>query len=164
MPVASDCRLGFIRRRTVSVWVIAAILPALPLSARTESGLDSAPGGATVCDGVYSTDQAQGGQKIFAAHCSQCHGANFRGGFGVASLAGPAFTTLWADKTLLSLFERMKSTMPLSSPGSLSDQSYLAVLARILEVNGFPASDGSELPLQPDGLERLTLPKECPEK
>jgi len=54
--------------------------------------------------------------------------------------------------------------MPLASPGALSDQSYLEVLARILEVNDFPASDAAELPLQPDGLERLTLPKKCPEK
>ena len=145
-------------------------MTALPINAQTESGPDSAPkstpqstlGEATACDGVYSKDQAQGGQKIFAAQCAQCHGANFRGGFGVASLAGPAFTVLWGDKTLLSLFDRMKSTMPLNSPGALSDQSYLAVLARILEVNGFPASDVAELPLQRDGLERLTLPKKCP--
>lgn len=82
----------------------------------------------------------------------------------MASLAGPAFTVLWGDKTLVSLFDRMKSTMPLNSPGALSDQSYLAVLARILQMNGFPASDVSELPLQRDGLERLTLPKECPDE
>ncbi len=155
-------------RRRVSVLALAAILSALPISAWTESGPSSAPspilGEAKVCDGVYSTDQAQGGQKIFAAQCAQCHGVNFRGGFGVASLAGPAFTVLWGDKTLLSLFDRMKSTMPLNSPGALSDQSYLAVLARILEVNGFPASGVAELPLQREGLERLTLPKECPDK
>jgi len=168
MPVARDCRLRLIDRQRLSVVAVAAILTALPMNAQTESGPDSAPspslGEARVCEGVYSIDQAQGGQKIFAAQCAQCHGANFRGGFGVASLAGPAFTVLWGDKTLLSLFDRMKSTMPLNSPGALSDQRYVAVLARILQVNGFPASDVAELPLQRDGLERLTLPKECPEK
>jgi mono/diheme cytochrome c family protein len=115
-----------------------------------------------VCDGVYSLAQAQGGQKIFAAQCAQCHGANFRGGFGVASLAGAAFTTLWGEKTLQSLFDKMKSTMPLERPGTLPDQAYIEVLARILEVNHFPASDVAELPLQREGLERLTLPKKCP--
>lgn len=151
---------------------LVASLGALPAGGWSESGTSPAPiaapgsmlGEATACDGVYSKDQAQAGQKIFAAQCAQCHGANLRGGFGVASLAGPAFTVLWGDKTLVSLFDRMKSTMPLNSPGALSDQSYLAVLARILQVNGFPASDVSELPLQRDGLERLTLPKECPDE
>ncbi len=82
----------------------------------------------------------------------------------MASLAGPAFAILWGDKTLLSLFDRMKSTMPLDSPGALSDQNYVDVLARILEVNHFPASDIAELSPQPDELERLALPKKCPEK
>lgn len=132
------------------------------MSARAESGPGPAEGQSTVCEGVYSPAQAERGQKTFATQCSQCHGANFRGGFGVASLAGSAFTTLWGDKTLWILFDRMKSTMPLDSPGKLSDQGYLEVLARILEVNKFPASEVAELPLQREALERLTLPKKCP--
>lgn len=80
----------------------------------------------------------------------------------MSSLAGAAFTTLWGDKTLWSLFDRMKSTMPLDSPGQLPDQGYIDVLARILEVNNFPASDVAELPLQREALESLTLPKKCP--
>ena len=151
-----------IGNRRSAALVAAAVLPALWISVRAESGPGAAESQATVCEGVYSMAQAQGGQKIFAAQCSQCHGANFRGGFGVASLAGPAFTTWWGDKTLWSLFDRMKSTMPLDSPGKLSDQSYIEILARILEVNDFPASDVAELPLQREKLERLSLPEQCP--
>jgi len=125
---------------------------------------DSVAAEARVCDGVYSVEQAQRGQKTFVAQCAQCHGANIRGGFGVASLVGPAFTSLWGDKPLWSLFDKMKSTMPLDSAGALSDQSYIELMARILEINGFPASDDSELPLQQDELEQLTVPKECPER
>jgi len=80
----------------------------------------------------------------------------------VKSLAGAAFTTVWGDKSLQSLFDKMKSTMPLERPGTLSDQAYIEALARILEVNRFPASDGSELPLDREVLEKLTLPKKCP--
>jgi len=150
--------------------MLAAFLPAVPLSAwagespslSQNPGQDPALGEATVCAGVYSLAQAQGGQKVFAAQCAKCHGANFRGGFGVASLAGPAFTTMWGEKSLWSLFEKMKSTMPLERPGTLPDRAYIEVLARILEVNHFPASDVTELPLRPERLERLTLPKKCP--
>jgi cytochrome c len=117
---------------------------------------------AGVCDGVYSSNQAQSGNKIFDAQCAQCHGANLRGGFGVASLAGSGFTTLWGNKSLWSLYDKMKSTMPLDRAGTLSDQDYVDVLARILEVNHFPASHVAELPLQREGLERMTLPKKCP--
>lgn len=80
----------------------------------------------------------------------------------MASLTGAAFTAKWGEKTLLSFFEKMKSTMPLASPGSLSDERYVEVLARILEVNNFPANTAAEPILQRDELEGLTLPKQCP--
>jgi len=153
-------------RKKLLVLLLAGSLPALPIFAGTESAPDPAPssvlGEATVCEGVYSVEQALAGQKTFTAQCAQCHGANFKGGFGVASLVGPAFTTLWGDKTLLSLFDKMKSTMPLDRPGTLSDEIYVELLARILEANKFPASDDPERLLQHDGLESLTLPKKCP--
>lgn len=140
----------------------AALLAALWISARAEPGTGTEESQATLCEGVYSSAQALSGQKIFAAQCSQCHGANFRGGFGVASLAGPAFKIRWGDKTLLTLFDRMKTTMPLDNPGKLSDQGYIEILARILEVNSYPANVVAELPLQREAPERLTLPKKCP--
>ena len=144
-----------------SAWILAALLPALSISASTESAPADAPAEATVCDGVYSAVQAQKGQETYVAHCAQCHGANFRGGFGVASLVGPTFTILWGDKTLASLFDKMVTTMPLDRPGALSDQSYVELLARILEMNNYPASDAAELSPQREALEKLTVPKKC---
>ena len=155
-----------INRKHLFVWILAAGLPALSIGAATETNPDPAANNkvseASICNGVYSMEQAQQGQETFIAQCTQCHGANFRGGFGVASLVGSSFTTLWGDKTLWSLFDKMRSTMPLDRPGALSDEDYVALLARILEVNDFPAGDVAELPVQQEALEKLALPKECP--
>jgi len=114
-----------------------------------------------VCEGAYSAAQALKGQETYTAQCAQCHGTNFRGGFGVASLVGPSFTALWGDKSLWSLFDKMVTSMPLDKPGALSDQSYAELLARILEMNNYPASDVTELPTKREALEKLTVPKTC---
>jgi mono/diheme cytochrome c family protein len=154
------------KRKEQLAWIVAALWPTLPIGAWTAGTTNPAPAGdgsePTVCEGVYSAAQAQKGQETYVAQCAQCHGANFRGGFGVASLVGPTFAALWGDKTLWSLFDKMVTTMPLDKPGALSDEGYVEILARILQMNNFPAGDTAELSAQRDVLEKLTVPKACP--
>jgi mono/diheme cytochrome c family protein len=39
------------------------------------------------------------------------------------------------------LFDRIDQTMPAESPGILSDEQVLSVIAYLLQQNGFPAGD-----------------------
>jgi hypothetical protein len=54
-------------------------------------------------------------------------------------LAGERFSKSFADSTLLSVFTTIQTTMPRESPGSLTEQEYIEVLAHLLELNGYPA-------------------------
>jgi mono/diheme cytochrome c family protein len=144
--------------------ILAAWLALQPVTAEAGSEADTAAdsGGAEVCEGVYSLAQAQRGQSLFASHCVECHGTNFRGGFGVASLVGPAFNLKWRGKTLFDLFTQMKTTMPLNRAGSLTDGEYAEIVARILEANGYPAVEGADISPEREELEKLALPARCP--
>jgi hypothetical protein len=48
---------------------------------------------------------------------------------------------IWEGRTLGELFTKMSTEMPTDQPGSLSQQSYAAILAFILQSNEFPAGD-----------------------
>lgn len=95
----------------------------------------------TVWDGVYTSAQAARGGAVYAAECSACH----RDGLperARPAVAGGRFMEAWSEDSLKSLFTVLKTTMPQSAPGSLSDAAYTDVVAYILEENAFPA--GSE--------------------
>ena len=44
----------------------------------------------------------------------------------------------WKGKTIAETFEQIRSTMPLRNARSLDDQTYLDILAYILQFNGAP--------------------------
>jgi hypothetical protein len=58
------------------------------------------------------------------------------GSAGAPALADVGFRTAWQGRTLGSLLECMKTTMPPGRAGTLSDTDYAALLATILEANG----------------------------
>lgn len=89
---------------------------------------------------LYSTAQVTSGGKLYAAKCGLCHGASLEGGAG-PPLAGPNMTTL-GTKTHLTvgdMFGYITSNMPMNAPASLTHDQYVAVLAYILNKNGYPA-------------------------
>jgi mono/diheme cytochrome c family protein len=92
----------------------------------------------TVWDGVYAAAQAERGRAVYEETCSECHGPEFSGG-EARILRGELFMQSWSEDHLGSLFQKIRTTMPSDRPGSLSDESYLAVMAAILQANGFPA-------------------------
>ena len=55
-------------------------------------------------------------------------------------LAGEAFHTAWAGRSVRELFDTAK-TMPPANPGSLPDQTYASIVAYILQVNGYAAGE-----------------------
>jgi S-disulfanyl-L-cysteine oxidoreductase SoxD len=101
----------------------------------------TAPGSRTVWDGVYTEEQAKRGEAIYRQSCATCHGDALLGREMASPLTGPVFNSNWNGVMLGDLLERMRLTMPQSSPGSLSRQQNADVLAYILSVGGFPAGD-----------------------
>lgn len=93
----------------------------------------------TTLDGAYTAPQALRGKDVFAGACQSCHDVNAH--------AGPAFRTNWTGRTLDELFDYLKSSMPKSDPGTLSDDDYVDVIAFLLKQNRMPA--GAD-PLVPD--------------
>jgi mono/diheme cytochrome c family protein len=90
-------------------------------------------------DGVYTLAQASQGAQAYAQHCAVCHGASL-GGVGEApALIGAQFISDFDGLTLGDLFERIRTTMPLTNPGALSSDQYSDILAFVLKSNGFPA-------------------------
>ena len=91
----------------------------------------------TVWDGVYTDAQAERGRVVYEENCRACHGPEFSGGEARVLLGDP-FMQSWAEDNLENLFQKIRSTMPADRPSSLSDESYLAVIASMLQGNGFP--------------------------
>lgn len=86
----------------------------------------------------YSADQAAQGKALFAQKCQVCHGANLQGGAGPA-LAGNQFFLRYQGKPLSALWSTIHTQMPLTAPGTLTAPQSLALVAYILQRNGFPA-------------------------
>jgi mono/diheme cytochrome c family protein len=92
----------------------------------------------TAWDGVYSTAQAERGDKRYADACAPCHGADMAGGPGIPGLTGIEFMFKYNNKPVAELFDYMKANMPPGQSGSLTDPQYADVVAAVLKGNGFP--------------------------
>ena len=102
-------------------------------------GVAAAQESATVWDGVFTDEQARRGETAYRQACSNCHGAELEGGDMTPPLVGGTFTSNWNDLTLGDLFERIRATMPLDKPGTLSRQQNADVVAFVLKANLWPA-------------------------
>lgn len=100
----------------------------------------------------YTEEQARRGQRAFRQVCSDCH--------YTSEFKGPVFTDAWARRTARDLYRELRRTMPDDNPGGLPRQTYVDVMAYILELNGYPAGS-DELPPDDEilGSFRLTPPE-----
>ena len=109
----------------------------------------------TVWDGVYTEEQAKRGEAIYFDRCVRCHGATLMGGTdGAGPLIGPTFNGNWNGVPLGSMVDRMRMTMPLDKPATLSRQQTADVLTYILSINKFPAGK-DELPRTAEILNQI---------
>jgi S-disulfanyl-L-cysteine oxidoreductase SoxD len=105
-----------------------------------------APASSSILDGAYTATQAARGEKVFGDTCGNCHGRS--------EFAGTGFQRKWAGQTVHTLFDQLRSTMPLDNPGGLSRAQYAAVIAYILQLNAYPAGE-AELPSEDAPLRAL---------
>ena len=116
----------------------------------------SAQGPRTVWDAIYSNEQADRGEKLYAEFCSRCHGDALGGVEAAPALTGTTFGGNWEGAPLGDLFERMRMSMPQDKPGSLSRAQNADILAYMLRVGGFPAGE-KELDGQAGVLAQITF-------
>jgi S-disulfanyl-L-cysteine oxidoreductase SoxD len=92
----------------------------------------------SVWDGVYTEEQAKRGETIYGKECAVCHGAMLTGGESAPPLTGGVFLANWNGLTVADLFDRIRKTMPQTSPGRLTRQQNADILAFMLSSNKFP--------------------------
>lgn len=100
-----------------------------------------------VWTGVYTAEQAERGKAAYAEQCASCHGATLAGGDVAPPLSGSAFLNNWNNTSAGDLFDRIRTTMPQSNPGSLSGKAVSDIEAYMFQANGFPAG---QMPLPPN--------------
>jgi len=89
-------------------------------------------------DGVFTAAQAERGREAYAANCSSCHAKDLAGQAGPA-LKGELFMDNWREDRVKPLFSYIQTRMPQRAAGSLSEQTYLDIVAYILSTNMLPA-------------------------
>jgi mono/diheme cytochrome c family protein len=92
----------------------------------------------TVQDGVYSDGQATRGAALYGERCAACHGQQLQGAQG-PPLAGGLFVSHRQGETVETLRTKVRNTMPLDAPGTLTPQQTADVIAYMLKQNGYPS-------------------------
>src|SRR5262245_40914735 len=83
--------------------------------------------------GPFTVDQANAGRAAYQTNCAGCHGNDL---MGYPPLAGSAFVGSWGTRNTRDLFGLIQTTMPSDRPGSLPADTYVNIVAYILQSNG----------------------------
>ena len=94
--------------------------------------------------GGFTAAQATRGGEVYERVCASCHRTDFQGSFEAPPLAGTNFLNLWGDQSAASLFDRIGGSMPPDRPGRLGAETYVDLVAYLLQANGATAG-GVEL-------------------
>src|SRR4249919_2579814 len=102
----------------------------LTVAAGSAIGIAQAPG-----PSMFTEAQASNGKATYDRRCADCHRADLQGSDG-PPLAGPEFLNSWTGKPARELVDLVRKTMPPGAQGTLTDQTYLEIVAYILRANG----------------------------
>jgi len=128
-------------RSSTAVALVAALVTLVaPHAARAQTTAKS------TLAGVYTAEQAMAGREVFVGACTGCHTS--------ASHTGAIFLSHWAGKPLSELYGYVSQRMPKTTPGSLSEDEYVFVVAYVLKINGMPAGS-TELSGDPELLNAI---------
>ena len=106
------------------------LMTVIPLIACTTMAQEESSAG--ILQGVYTAEQSERGAKTFSDICRNCHvPRDFR------SILQQSENT---EAIITDYYGLISQTMPQDSPGGLSEEMYLDVMAYLLSLNGYPAS------------------------
>jgi mono/diheme cytochrome c family protein len=121
------------------------LLPGMMLIAATmviALGLPAQAGPEVRQDSDYAA-QVLVGEWVFAEQCARCHGAAGEGG-EAPRLVGDR--GVQGFRNAQRLFDFVSFSMPVDDPGSLAEEEYWAVVAYLLEQNGY---NPDQIPVDP---------------
>jgi len=130
-----------------------------PRQVRGTKPRDGAPSPAPIVGGIapqFTEAQAANGRTAYNATCAVCHGSTLKNGAYGTPLAGEYFKGKWSHRSVRALFDRVRTTMPPSQPGSLAAGTYTDIVAYILQVNGSKAG-ATPLKATGEGLDRMAI-------
>jgi mono/diheme cytochrome c family protein len=107
---------------------------------------------------LYTEDQATRGALAYYQNCAMCHGPALdgqSGGYSGPALKGPEFADPSYHFHVSDIFNFVAKLMPAATPGSLTHDQDVLIMAFILQQNGYPA--GSKELVYEDA-ERSTVP------
>ena len=110
-------------------------------------GLEADGDLASVWDGVFTETQAERGRAAYLGACGLCHGRRLNGApddpdmRSTPPLARARFLRNWQGRSLATLFEYTRATMPEDNPGALTDEEYVDVITYMLSVGGMPTGE-----------------------
>ena len=96
--------------------------------------------------GRFTAAQATAGRTAYQAQCASCHLGDLKGSGDAAPLAGSEFMSAWGMRSPRELLSFMQLTMPPTSPGALSQEQYVNIVAFVLQSNGAPAGNQALTP------------------
>ncbi len=116
-------------------------VPLLAWGAVAVFGIAIASGQQPARSGPFTAAQADAGRVTYQSKCASCHLPDLKGSNEAPPLAGGNFVNAWRNRTTADLYSRIRNTMPLSNPGSLSDREAVTIVAYILRTNGAAAGN-----------------------
>ncbi len=116
----------------------------LPLLLAAWAGSSADP--RTTNDGVYTEDQADVGETLYAQHCLLCHDKKY---------FRPVLKR-WEGQPIGILYTVMMTSMPENNPGFMTEKEYVDILAYILSLSRYAPGD-TELDYKDGALNKLTV-------
>ena len=126
---------------------VAVILAGL-LAGLFGAGVSGAQEDGSVAGGVFTEAQASRGEQTFRQVCGACH--------DTGEFSGGRFRLTWVGQTAGDLFDTISTLMPEGDPGSLRPAEYAAVVAYLLQLNGYPAGE-ADLPTSVSALRSMEI-------
>jgi polar amino acid transport system substrate-binding protein len=108
---------------------------------------------------LYTADQATKGLIAYGQNCAMCHGPLLDGQFGGypgPALKGPEFADPSYDFHVSDIFNFVAKLMPPGTPGSLTHEQDVLIMAFLLQQNGYPPG-GDELTYEAAEKSRVAL-------
>lgn len=86
--------------------------------------------------GPYTAAQAAAGRSAYQVNCGSCHLPDLIGRNEAPALTGANFMSAWKTRTTVDLLAYMQQMMPPGNAGAMSEETYVNLVAFILEANG----------------------------
>ncbi|HEX4635730.1 MAG TPA: PQQ-binding-like beta-propeller repeat protein [Rhizomicrobium sp.] len=106
--------------------------------------------------GPFTDAQAQAGQAAYAQNCARCHDSG-----EAPPLSGAGFLNVWGNRTTRDLFSRIKDTMPVDNPGTLTEDSVVSIVAYLLKNNGATAGTTSLTATTAVAINTISAPQQA---